>query len=187
VDVITVDMWFDPICPWSWRTSRWLLEVERERDVHPRFHVMSLALLNRSPQDDVNWGPARVAIAAERSFGNDVLRDLYTALGTRLHRDNAPIDQDLYAGALAEVGLPVGLRYAAETRAHDRALAASHEAALDPVGTPVLHLPGPDGRPRAFLGPVVTPTPAGATAGELWDGLVLLSGTPGFFELKRGR
>jgi hypothetical protein len=56
------------------------------------------------------------------------------------------------------------------------------------VGTPVIHAPGPaEGSTVAFFGPVVTPAPKGEEAGRLWDGVVLVAGTPGFYELKRTR
>lgn len=196
----TADMWFDPICPWAWITSRWLLEVERVRDVRVRFHVMSLSVLNEGREGlprryrellDVGWGPVRVAVAAERKYGNAVLRDLYTALGTRIHHDRTPLGRDLYAAALADAGLAEELADAADTADHDKALKDSHHAGMDPVGdevgTPVIHVPGPDGRPIAFFGPVVTPAPRGEAAGRLWDGVLLVAGTDGFFELKRTR
>lgn len=195
----TADMWFDPKCPWAWNASRWLLEVEQVRDVSVRFHVLSLSWLNRDREVepwyrtwlDAGWGPARVALAAERDHGNGVLRDLYTALGTRIHRDKAPLGRDLYASALAEAGLPESLAAAADTDAHDKELAASTREGLDPVGedlgTPAIHVPGPDGGTLGFFGPVVTPTPRGEAAGRLWDGVLLVAGTDGFFELKRAR
>jgi protein-disulfide isomerase-like protein with CxxC motif len=197
---VTADMWFDPICPWAWLTSRWLLEVEKVRPVDIRFHVMSLSVLNEGREDLSEqyrealasaWGPVRVAIAAERAHGNEVLRPLYTALGTRIHLAKEERGKALYEAALADAGLPVDLAAAAESTEYDEALRASHEEGMRPVGlevgTPVIHVPGPDGREIAFFGPVVTPAPKGEAAGRLWDGTLLVAGTPGFFEIKRTR
>ncbi len=194
------DMWFDPICPWAWMTSRWLLEVERTRDVRVRFHVMSLSVLNEGREGlperyerllRTGWGPVRVAIAVEDKCGGDALRAFYTALGTRIHNLDLPISRALYEAALAEAGLPAELANAAETTEWDEALRASHHAGMDPVGdevgTPVIHTPGPAGETIAFFGPVVSPAPKGESAGRLWDGVLLVSGTDGFFELKRTR
>lgn len=194
----SADLWFDPKCPWAWITSRWLLEVERVRDVRVGFHVLSLSLLNEGREVepwyrewlDSGWGPARVAIAAERKCGNEVLRDLYTALGRRIHLERAAIGRELYLAALAECGLPADLADAAETDAWDGELRSSTAAGLAPVGedlgTPAIHVTT-DGAVNAFFGPVVTPVPRGEAAGRLWDGVVLVSGTDGFFELKRAR
>jgi predicted DsbA family dithiol-disulfide isomerase len=196
----TVDMWFDPICPWAWMTSRWLLEVEKIRPIDIRFNVMSLSVLNAGrdlPERYQNlmaegWGPVRVCIAAAESAGPDVLRDLYTALGTRIHLQKYELDEKLYAEALTEVGLDLALAAAATSDAWDEALRTSHDAGMKPVGldvgTPVIHAPGPtDGETVAFFGPVVTPAPKGEAAGRLWDGVMLVAGTPGFYEIKRTR
>jgi len=195
-----VDMWFDPRCPWAWITSRWLLEVERVRPVRVRFHVMSLSVLNEG-RDELperykeglakGWGPVRVAIAAEQKYGTEVLRDLYTALGTRAHLEQRELDREALTGALAEVGLDPALAQAADSTEYDEAVRASHDAVMAPVGldvgTPVIHAPGPDGRQIAFFGPVVTPAPKGEAAGRLWDGVLLVAGTEGFYEIKRTR
>ncbi|MFC7548824.1 disulfide bond formation protein DsbA [Plantactinospora sp. GCM10030261] len=195
----TVDMWFDPICPWAWLTSRWLLEVERVRPVEVAFHVMSLSVLNEGrdlSEDyrklmDTGWAPVRICVAAEQRYGPRVLRDLYTALGTRIHPAGEERGTALYAAALADAGLDPDLVKAAVSTEYDDALRASHNAGMKPVGTdvgtPVIHAPGPAGKPVAFFGPVVTPAPRGAEAGRLWDGVLMVSGTPGFFELKRSR
>ena len=197
---VTVDMWFDPICPWAWMTSRWLLEVEKVRPVDVRFNVMSLSVLNSGrdlPEQYVElmtkgWGPVRVCIAAAESAGPQVLRDLYTALGTRIHLQKYELDEKLYREALEEVGLDPALADAATSDAWDDALIASHNAGMKPVGTdvgtPVIHAPGPvEGETVAFFGPVVTPAPKAEAAGKLWDGVLLVAGTPGFYELKRSR
>jgi mycothiol-dependent nitroreductase-like protein len=197
---IAVDMWFDPRCPWAWITSRWLLEVERVRPVRVRFHVMSLSVLNEGRDDlseryresmERGWGPVRVAIAAEQKYGTAVLRDLYTALGTRAHPQHRELDRDTIVEALTELGLDPGLADAADSTGYDEALRASHDQGMAPVGldvgTPVIHAPGPDGRTIAFFGPVVTPVPRGEAAGRLWDGVLLVAGTPGFYEIKRTR
>ncbi|MBG0567738.1 mycothiol-dependent nitroreductase Rv2466c family protein [Actinoplanes aureus] len=196
-----VDMWFDPICPWAWMTSRWLLEVEKVRPLDVRFNVMSLSVLNEGRDElperyrelmEKGWGPVRVCIAAAEAAGPQVLRDLYTALGTRIHLQKYELDEKLFREALTEVGLDPELAAAAGSDTRDEALRASHNAGMKPVGTdvgtPVIHAPGPEqGETIAFFGPVVTPAPKGEAAGKLWDGVVLVAGTPGFYELKRTR
>ncbi|WP_433529549.1 DsbA family protein [Micromonospora sp. CA-263727] len=196
---VKVDMWFDPICPWAWITSRWLLEVERVRDVDVRYRVMSLSVLNEGREVPeqyqefmrLGWGPVRICIAVQQRYGSDAVRTLYTALGTRIHLGKEKLGPELFTAALTDAGLDPALAEAAEDAGVDPALRESHEAGMRPVGTdvgtPVVHAPGPDGRPVAFFGPVVTPAPKGEAAGRLWDGVLLVAGTPGFFELKRSR
>jgi hypothetical protein len=197
--VIDVDLWVDPACPWAWVTSRWLLEVELVRDAKVRFHVMSLGVLNEFREDTQEhrerlrplWGPVRVLTAARTLFGPPVVRPLYGAMGNRIHPGQAGLGREMLIGALDELRLPRDLADAADSTEHDAALRASHDAGMSlvgpDVGTPVVHLPGADGETVAFFGPVVTPTPRGEAAGRLWDGVLAVAGTDGFFELKRSR
>ncbi len=190
----TADFWFDPICPWAWMTSRWMLEVEKVRPVTTQWHVMSLSVLNDgrdlSPEYQEllgrGWGPVRVLIAAQKAHGDEVLLPLYTAMGNRFHLEQLPTERSTIEAALAEVGLPLDLADAMDTTDYDDLLRASHHAGMDPVGmdvgTPVIHVEG-----VAFFGPVVTPTPRGEKAGLLWDGVRLVAATEGFYELKRTR
>jgi len=189
------EFWFDPACPFAWITSRWMLEVQKVRDVQVEWHVMSLAYLNQN-KDDISddyreflataWGPVRVLIAAEQAHGNEVLLPLYTAMGNRIHLEKRDRDRAMIEDSLAEAGLPVSLADAMDDSSYDDAVAKSHHAGMDQVGdevgTPTISIDG-----TAFFGPVISKAPRGEEAGQLWDGALLLASYPLFFELKRSR
>ncbi len=189
-----VDLWVDPACPWAWITSRWLLEAAVVRDLDVRFHVMSLAVLNENRElspEYTEWlktayRPVRVLIAAEERHGNGVVEGLYSAMGTRRHVRQEKEWDEIIAKSLADVGLEVNLISAADDVNFDEALRRSHAEGMDPVGydvgTPVIHVDD-----IAFFGPVVTPAPKGEAAGKLYDGVMMVASTPGFFEIKRAR
>ncbi|MDH2903850.1 MAG: disulfide bond formation protein DsbA [Actinomycetota bacterium] len=191
----SVDLWVDPICPWAWITSRWLLETQKVRDVDVRFHTMSLAVLNEGRQMSEEyvdlmrraWGPVRIMTAIEDKYGNSKLEPFYSAFGQRYHL-GAQRDDLLETARLAliDAGLEESLVDAAVSDEFDEDLKLSHFAGMNPVGfdvgTPVIHV-----GEVAFFGPVVTPAPRGEAAGTLFDGVVAVASTPGFYELKRTR
>ena len=194
------DFWFDPVCPWAWMTSRWIGEVEKVRDIEVRWHVMSLSVLNDGrdlPADyrkglDESWGPVRVVIAAQLQHGDEVVKKLYDAIGTKIHPEGRRKDgglKPLVVEALADVGLPADLIDVWDNTPGDEvdvALRASHTEGItqvgEDVGTPIVAFNG-----TAFFGPVITPAPRGEAAGRLWDGAVLVAEYPGFYEIKRTR
>jgi 2-hydroxychromene-2-carboxylate isomerase len=193
-----VQFWFDPLCPWAWITSRWMLEVEKVRPVRTDWRIMSLAYLNLIQHEGKGlteeylegmkkaWGPIRVVAAAAQQRGQDILGPLYTAIGTRLHNEGRRQDPQVIPDALAEVGLPASLAAAADSDELDQLIKDSHNEAFDEVGidvgTPVIRIAG-----NTIFGPVITPIPRGEAAGKLWDGVALVTATDGFFELKRTR
>lgn len=198
------DFWFDPLCPWAWMTSRWMLEVEKVRPVEVRWHVMSLAVLNEDKLDQLPeeyrenmrpggkaWGPVRVVIAAQQLHGDEAVGKLYTALGTRFHNEGLGVNSESIAAALQDAGLPADLIEYADKDTYDAQLRASHKEGIDlvgqEVGTPVIAVPGSDGDQIAFFGPVVTPAPKGEEAAKLWDGTLMVASIPGFYEIKRTR
>lgn len=193
-DRSAVDFWFDPLCPWAWLSSRWILEVETVRPVDVTFHLMSLNMLNSDRDISEEYRAllapgrsiGRVVMAAQVGHGDEVVPGLYTELGRRIHHEKRDQDRAMVAEALAAVGLPADLMDAWDDESWDAKVRASHEQGMNlvglEVGTPVIRVGG-----TAFFGPVVTPAPAGEDAGKLWDGVVLVAATPGFYELKRTR
>ena len=194
-ELTPVDFWFDALCPWAWITSRWMLEVQQVRPVEVTWHAMSLAVLNAGKADRPEryqelmaqaWGPMRVVTAAEQKFGPSVVEPLYTALGTRFHLEKAAKDRATIEAALADARLPADLADAMDSTEYDDALRASHREGIErvgyEVGTPVISVNG-----TSIFGPVVSPIPRGEAAAKLWDGVLLVTQTDGFFELKRSR
>jgi hypothetical protein len=193
-------IWVDPMCPWAWMTSRWLVEAAEQRDIDISWGVMSLAVLNEGrdlPEKYVElmkraWGPVRVLSAARETAGQQVVGPLYAEMGVRIHNQGRGEDlETVMAESLAAVGLPAELIDAATSTEYDDVLKASHAVGIglvgSDVGTPVLGLPGPDGQLVGYFGPVVTPIPRGDDAVRLWDAMVNLASVPGVYEVKRSR
>ena len=172
--------------------SRWMLEVEKVRDVHTTFHVMSLSVLNEGRDLDPDyqaemdraWNGARTAIAVEKKHGSEGVRAYYTAIGTRFHPGGEPRTDETIAKALADCGFEPDLLTTTDVLDDD--MRKSHHEGMDPVGTevgtPVIRV-----NEMSLFGPVISPAPKGEEAGKLFDGFVNVTAYGGFFELKRTR
>jgi len=188
------EFWFDPVCPWAWMTSRWILEVEKVRDIEVSWNLFSLAHLNRDKElsDEYkkglirSWQCTRVIAAAQKANGVEITLPLYTAISSRIHLQKQEVNQALFEAALEEVGLDKSLAVAMNDESFNAAIIESHERGIklvgNDVGTPIISVEG-----AAFFGPVISPAPKGEEAGKLWDGVVGVASYPGFFEIKRSR
>ncbi|MCY7325769.1 MAG: disulfide bond formation protein DsbA [Microbacteriaceae bacterium] len=193
-DTVLVEFWFDPSCPWAWITSRWVDEVARHRDIAVTWNIMSLAVLNED--NDVEDAHraflpralkyTRLVAAAREIHGQETVKALYDALGTRIHLQGDADPDSVIPAALEEASLPADLARFADTDEHDVQMRASHFEGIgrvgQDVGTPVIAVNG-----VAFFGPVISPAPKGEQALALWDGVVAAASYDGFFELKRSR
>jgi hypothetical protein len=190
-----VSLWFDPICPFCWMTSRWLLSVSDERDLRIDWRSISLLLKNDPPADDEHrpklertHGMLRVVESVRAAGDGERVGELYTELGRRIHHDEA-FDFDLVP-ILEGLGLATGHAAAAEDASFDKAIQSSMDEGIaltgDDVGTPLIALDAGEGR-VGFFGPALTTFPDGETGLRLWDGLVAFAGVPGFSELKTKR
>lgn len=189
-----VDFWFDPSCPWAWMTSRWVDEVAPHRELNVAWHIMSLYVLNEDKDVSDSYRATllrtlrytRLVTAVGQLQGEQAVKPLYDALGTRIHPGHRKDVDAVIVEALAERNLPADYARYADSDEFDTALRASHADGIDrvgqDVGTPVIAVNG-----TAFFGPVLSPTPRGAQALTLWDGIVAAASYDGFFELKRSR
>jgi 2-hydroxychromene-2-carboxylate isomerase len=190
----SAEFWFDPVCPWAWMTSRWILEVEKVRDISVQWNLFSLAHLNRDkdlPEEYKSrlirsWQSTRVIAAAQKENGSSITLPLYTAISSRIHLKKMDVGVVLFEEALTEVGLNPALAQAMSDESFNAAIIESHDRGIalvgNDVGTPIISVGG-----AAFFGPVISPAPKGEEAGKLWDGVVGVASYPGFFEIKRSR
>jgi hypothetical protein len=206
-----VELFFDPVCPFCWVTSKWLRQVQRLGGIGVDWRFISLAVLNDRPHayDDkpalyptvhgLGRRLLRVAAATRTQHGMDPVGPLYEAMGQALwereEQGVAAFDDVLAVQArgidveavLTTAGLPTGLASAADDPTWDDLLIEETTEALsrvgDDVGTPILSFSPPGG--PAFFGPVISDTPGDEDALRYWEALTTLAQMPGFAEIKR--
>ncbi len=191
---VALQMWFDPICPFAWITSRWLVELEELGVAVVTWRPMSLALTNEHEDVPEEWQEAmdasrrgaRVGVVIERNHGAAAIGRYYAAIGSRVHVDGRPFDLALVSEALAEAGLPAGVADAWDDASLDEVVRAVHDLGQQAVGeragSPIVAIGD-----RGFLGPVLTSIPRGDDAVRLLRGFEALCSTPGLAEVKRAR
>ena len=202
-----IHFYFDPVCPFAWMTSKWVRIVQAQRGYAVDWRFISLRMINAAVDYGSHFPPGyeaghtaglrllRVAARTRAEHGRAVVGPLYAAIGARVFDTAADSDQadGGYRGtraflepALAEAGLPTELADAMDSTEYDEALKISHHDGMDrvgyEVGTPVISVNG-----TSIFGPVLSPIPRGEAAAKLWDGVLLVTGTDGFFEMKRSR
>ena len=190
-----VEFWFDTLCPWAWMTSRWLLEVEKVRDISITWNVMSLYYLNKDRAgitqeylDNASnaLAPLRVITQASQMYGEQIAGSLYTAFGSKIHLGKMKFSDQLILEVLNEQRFPISLMDSAHDQGLDAQILISHNRGLSlvgqDVGTPIIGIDE-----IAFFGPVISPAPKGEAAGKLFDGVLATASYPGFFEIKRSR
>lgn len=193
-----VEFFFDPICAWTWLTSRWLVDVAAQTGVEIRWHSLSLGLLRSDslePTSDtrnhlrplvpLSTKALRIVEHLAAQDRNAEIGCFYTALGTALHVEKGEPTDALLADALTAAGLADAEPFSTNHDL-DASIRASHERSQSLVvgdsGSPVLSIDG-----RAVFGPIVSPAPTGADALMLWEAVRTLASMPAFFELKRNR
>jgi len=201
-----LDFFFDPICPWAWITSRFTVEVARQRDLAVDWKFICLWMVNEErnydrefPSGYVNAHQAgrqmlRIAAAARRDGGNDAVAALYTAFGEQLHTGGRSTqiregDTSVLAESVEIAGLPASLTAAGEGKALDAVVREETDLALSrtgkDVGTPIITFSPDTDEESSFFGPVISRIPRGEEALRIWDAVELLARTPGLAELKR--
>lgn len=190
-----VTFFFDPTCPFTWRTSRWLKDVTEPRGHVIGWQLMSLDMLNDGKEIPEQYralmGMSRRAVrvfyATLEREGADGLDRLFTEFGNRLHGEGETLDDALIVTSLAAARLPADLAKAADDESLDVGIQVSHDAGQARVGqesgSPITAV----GDGPGFFGPVLSPVPESEAGEKLYDALRLLSAVPEFSELKRAR
>lgn len=198
----TVEFYFDPSCPFSWITSRWLHQIITERDVTVRWRQFSLALKNDELVPSKDETPharvhreahrvQRVIAKAVADYGASAA-DLYSEFGVRFHIMEQAFDDDMIRAVLADKALPSGVFLAADDESIDKELQAEIDSAIEAagsdIGVPTIVFQSKDAQRLGYFGPVLNELPSSPQESlAIWDGLEKLATSSSFYEIKRAR
>ncbi len=189
-----VTIWFDPVCPFSWHTARWLRDVAGELGLAIDWRLMSLAVLNEGRelpppqqarmQDSRRIG--RLMAAIRERHGAEVMAAAYFAFGERYLEGSEALDDSLVAEVLNVVGChDIDAAVMSDT-AQDDLVRLSHQAGQNALGesggSPIMQIDG-----RTFFGPVLSGPPAPEMRKALFDAVATLAAVPQFSQLQRPR
>lgn len=198
---MNVTFYFDPSCPFSWITSRWLLQIQNAREVEITWKPFCLAIKNDELRPNTGetehaashrdaHRALRVMLAANKEH-NVPLADSYTAFGMIRHIMGERLDDEAIKGVLDTLHLPGSLLTAADDASWDMPLASSIGEATavvgGDIGVPTIVYELPDGSVQGYFGPVLHTLPELDESLSIWDGLARLATAKSFYELKRTR
>ena len=196
---MNIEFYFDPSCPFSWITSRWILVASNNRDINVSWKPFSLALKN----DELTSGDSphrgmhvsahrslRVMLAAQQQHQASLI-DMYTVAGLKRHVLGEDIDDAFISAVLEDQNLPAELLKAADDENYDTKLQDCIDEAVtiggSDIGVPFIVFENNDGQKQGFFGPVLQTLPPENESLDLWDGLSKLATNKSFYELKRSR
>ncbi len=185
---------FDPACPFTWRTSRWLVRVAPTRGVTLRWRAFSLSILNEGkvpeqyrPMMEASSRALRLVEALRADRRHDDIATFYTELGSRTHEAGAQLTDEIVVAAAEAAGI-ADPKTVLDDASWDEAVRESHAEAVESagpdIGSPVLMI---EGASRGVHGPIIGDVPAEEEARQIWDAVVTLVRSETFFEVKRGR
>ena len=200
----TVEFAFDPSCPWTWLTFRWLVSASEQEEIEVRWRPFSLAHVNRDKPDvpdeyrkrwPVVAGALRIVQRLAVDSRHKEAERFYSELGLAVHVENEPWTAATVFAAASRSGLDDETISAFNDHRLDPGVFASTDDALDlagpDIGSPVLILnahPSDTTRTRVgFHGPIITEVPQGECASALWRAVLAAAAVSQFHELKRGR
>jgi 2-hydroxychromene-2-carboxylate isomerase len=187
----SIDLYVDPVCPFAWVTSRWLLDAATATGRSVTLRQMSLAVLNDSrdvtpaqrAKLELSRRVGRVFAATTGEGGPGAFSDLYEALGALVHNDGDVAENSIKEALTATSSSPA-LADALDDPAWDDAVRAAHQRSQDALGgsggSPIIVVDG-----NGFFGPVLTGVPARDAGIALLDAVVTAASMPEFAVLQR--